>query len=119
MVSLVSSCTPSRSVTASMSRRSMSSRSSRARSRVTSPVPVSSAVAATSGSIRDRLSTATAISGRSSDRVSDMSVRWWRFAPKPSAPRSRMLVATSCRPYRSSSASAANPSPATRRRSPK
>ena len=68
--------------------------------------------------MRARLSTATAISGRSSDRVSDRSVRSRCLAPNPSAPRSRMLVATSCRPYRSSSASAANP-PSVRWRSPK
>jgi hypothetical protein len=97
----------------------MSSRSSRARSRETSPDPVIRAVGSTSGSIRDRLSTATAISGRSSDRVSDMSVRGWRRAPKPSAPRSKTLVATSCRPYRSSSASAAKRPPALLCRSPK
>jgi hypothetical protein len=75
MVSLVSSCTSSRSVTGSTSPVEASPRSSRARSRVTSPVPVIRAVASTSGSIRERLSTATAISGRSSDRLSDRSVR--------------------------------------------
>ena len=68
--------------------------------------------------MRGRLSTATAISGRSSDSVSDRSVRSRCLAPNPSAPRSRMLVAIWCRPYRSSSASAANP-PSVRWRSPK
>ena len=56
-------------------RPSMSPVSSRARSRVTSPAPSSRAVGSSSPSIRGRLSTATAISGRSSDRVSDRSVR--------------------------------------------
>ena len=96
----------------------MSPVSSRARSTVTSPVPVICAVGPVRASIRVLLSTAMAISGRSSDRVRDRSVRGWRLAPKPSMPRSRMLVATSCRPYRSSSASAAKP-PAVRWRSPK
>ena len=113
MVSFVSSCTSSCSETGGMS-----PLSSRARSSVTSPAPHSRAAVPASGSSRARVSTATAISGRSSDRVSDWSVRSRCRAPNPSVPRSRMLAATSCLPYRSSSASAAN-RPAARCRSPK
>ena len=49
--------------------------SSRARSRVTSPVRLSSSVGPSTVSMRERLSTAIAVSGRSSERVSDRSVR--------------------------------------------
>ena len=69
-------------------------------------------------SIRVRVSTATAVSGRSSDKVRDMSVRSRCLPPNPSTPRMRMLVSISCRPYRSSRASAVN-RPAVRWRSPK
>ena len=41
-----------------------------------------------------RVSTATDTTGRSSDRLSSRSERRWCLSPKPSAPRSRMLVAT-------------------------
>ncbi|MGH3410802.1 MAG: hypothetical protein ACRDRJ_51150 [Streptosporangiaceae bacterium] len=49
--------------------------SSRARSRVTRPGRLSSSVRSSTASMRGRLSTATATSGRSSDNVSDWSVR--------------------------------------------
>jgi len=63
------------------------------------PGPGELRVSATSGSIRGRLSTATAISGRSSDRVSDIVGALVALRAEALGARSRMLVATSCRPY--------------------
>ena len=113
MVSFVASFRSSGRVTGPMSPVSI-----RARSRVTSPLLVRRAASLSIASMRGLASTATATSGRSSDRVSDRSVRGWRLAPNPSMPRSRTLVAISCRPYRSSSASATKAFPV-RWRSPK
>jgi hypothetical protein len=39
------------------------------------------------------VSTAVTVSGRSSDRLSALSERSWRFSPNPSMPRNEMLAA--------------------------
>ena len=65
-----------------------------------------------------RVSTAIAVMGRSSDRLSDLSVRRWCFSPNPWMPRSTMLAAMSFLLYRSTRALATNV-PLARWRSPK
>ena len=47
------------------------------------------------GLVRSRVSTAIATAGRSSDNVSELSVRRWCLRPNPSTPRSSTLVAIS------------------------
>ena len=70
--------------------RLLSSSSSRAGSKVTKP-GVIARVCSRTASIRGRVSTATASTGRSSDSVSERSLRRCRRNPNPCVPRSRTL----------------------------